>query len=102
MKPYNHPNIQHIKKRTIKEETRYYLQCRGYDATDQEIQRAMPTKVRHRFWRGRKHPPGIVNGWSIHSYLLHNKIAKPVKNLKQDTTSFKAIETEIIKKHPPH
>ena len=58
MKPYNHPNIQHIKKRTIKEETR--------------------------------------------SYLLHNKIAKPVKNLKQDTTNFKAIETEIIKEHPPH
>lgn len=72
MKPYNHPNIQHIKKRTIKEETRYYLQCRGYDATDQEIQRAI--------WRERKHPPGIVNGWSIHSYLLHNKIATPVRS----------------------
>ncbi|PHN01889.1 hypothetical protein CRP01_35220 [Flavilitoribacter nigricans DSM 23189 = NBRC 102662] len=65
---YTIPKI--TKKRTVKEETRYYLQCQGYDATDQEIQRAI--------WRERKRPPGIVNGWSIHSYLMHNKIAKRV------------------------
>ncbi|PHN01272.1 hypothetical protein [Flavilitoribacter nigricans] len=58
-----------MKKRTIKEEARYFLQCRGYEATEQEIQRAI--------WRERKHSRAI-NGWCIYSYLMHNNIAKPV------------------------
>ena len=58
------------KRKTIKEETLYYLQCQGHTASDQDIQRAI--------WRERKHRGGVT-GWSIYSYLMFNKIATPIK-----------------------
>ena len=59
-----------LMKRTIKQEARYFLECQGLSATEQEIQRAI--------WREQKYSRSLT-GWSIYSYLVHNKIAKPVR-----------------------
>lgn len=58
-----------MKKRTIKEEALYYLQCQGYTATDQDIQRAI--------WWDRKQRGGVT-GLGVSSYLIFNKIAKRI------------------------
>lgn len=68
-------NLITMKKMTIKQEAQYVLECQGLTATDQDIQRAMPTKVRHRLWRNRKHR-GAISGWSIADYLRVNKLVK--------------------------
>ena len=78
MKPYKLPKPS--TRRTIKEEARYYLQCQGYTATEQEIQRAM--------WRERKYSRSLT-GWCIYRYLMNNQIARPIKTTatqKNDTS----------------
>ncbi|MCB0630835.1 MAG: hypothetical protein KDD15_13910 [Lewinella sp.] len=67
-----------MKKKTIKQEALYYLQCQGYTASDQDIQRAI--------WRDRKRRGGVT-GLGVSSYLLFNKIARPIKPDSQVSTA---------------